>query len=179
MRALSSVEDLKSRINQPVIPISAKEETGITDLEEKIREMFFSGEIDFNDEVYITNERHRQELLKAQESLSLVENSIESGMPEDFYSIDLTDAVKTFHKKIAHGNGCEVANVYKHFPQDRVFRQKHVGDMIQKHGKNCQIFNGIPGQSRLFCCWHDLLLLCRKIFRSFTSSAQYNTFILH
>ena len=46
-------------------------------------------------------------------------------------------------------------------------------------GKNCQIFNGIPGQSRLFCCWHDLLLLCRKIFRSFTSSAQYNTFILH
>lgn len=46
--------------------------------------MFFSGEIDFNDEVYITNERHRQELLKARESLSLVENSIESGMPEDF-----------------------------------------------------------------------------------------------
>ena len=62
------IEDLKSRITQPVIPISAKEETGITDLEEKIREMFFSGEIDFNDEVYITNERHRQELLKAQES---------------------------------------------------------------------------------------------------------------
>ncbi len=78
-----------------MIPISAKEETGITDLEEKIREMFFSGEIDFNDEVYITNERHRQELLKAQESLSLVENSIESGMPEDFYSIDLTDAYES------------------------------------------------------------------------------------
>ena len=90
------IEDLKSRINQPVIPISAKEETGITDLEEKIREMFFSGEIDFNDEVYITNERHRQELLKAQESLSLVENSIESGMPEDFYSIDLTDAYEVW-----------------------------------------------------------------------------------
>ena len=54
--------------------------------------MFFSGEINFNDEVYITNERHRQELLKAKESLSLVENSIESGMPEDFYSIDLMGA---------------------------------------------------------------------------------------
>ena len=28
--------------------------------------MFFSGEINFNDEVYITNERHRQELLKSE-----------------------------------------------------------------------------------------------------------------
>ena len=104
------IEDLKSRINQPVIPISAKEETGITDLEEKIREMFFSGEIDFNDEVYITNERHRQELLKAQESLSLVENSIESGMPEDFYSIDLTDAYESLGRILGESLGEDLVN---------------------------------------------------------------------
>lgn len=104
------IEDLKSRINQPVIPISAKEETGITDLEEKIREMFFSGEIDFNDEVYITNERHRQELLKARESLSLVENSIESGMPEDFYSIDLTDAYESLGRILGESLGEDLVN---------------------------------------------------------------------
>ena len=104
------IEDLKSRINQPVIPISAKEETGITDLEEKIREMFFSGEINFNDEVYITNERHRQELLKAQESLSLVENSIESGMPEDFYSIDLTDAYESLGRILGESLGEDLVN---------------------------------------------------------------------
>lgn len=104
------IEDLKSRINQPVIPISAKEETGITDLEEKIREMFFSGEIDFNDEVYITNERHRQELLKAQESLSLVENSIESGMPEDFYSIDLTDVYESLGRILGESLGEDLVN---------------------------------------------------------------------
>ena len=104
------IEDLKSRINQPVIPISAKEETGITDLEEKIREMFFSGEIDFNDEVYITNERHRQELLKAQESLSLVENGIESGMPEDFYSIDLTDAYESLGRILGESLGEDLVN---------------------------------------------------------------------
>ena len=104
------IEDLKSRINQPVIPISAKEETGITDLEEKIREMFFSGEIDFNDEVYITNERHRQELLKARESLSLVENSIESGMPEDFYSIDLTDAYESRGRVLGESLGEALVN---------------------------------------------------------------------
>ena len=54
----------------------------------------------------------------------------------------------------------EVANVYKHFPQDRVFRQKHVGDMIQKHGKNCQIFNGIPGQEKMMASkWRIPLLI--------------------
>ena len=104
------IEDLKSRINQPVIPISAKEETGITDLEEKIRELFFRGEVDFNDEVYITNERHRQELLKAQESLSLVENSIESGMPEDFYSIDLTDAYESLGRILGESLGEDLVN---------------------------------------------------------------------
>ena len=35
LKSAIDIEDLKSRINQPVIPISAKEETGITDLEEK------------------------------------------------------------------------------------------------------------------------------------------------
>ena len=110
LKSAIDIEDLKSRINQPVIPISAKEETGITDLEEKIREMFFSGEINFNDEVYITNERHRQELLKAQESLSLVENSIESGMPEDFYSIDLTDAYESLGRILGESLGEDLVN---------------------------------------------------------------------
>ena len=41
---------------------SAKEEKGITELEEQIKEMFFGGEISFNDEVYITNARHKAAL---------------------------------------------------------------------------------------------------------------------
>ena len=110
LKSAIDIEDLKSKIDQPVIPISAKEETGITDLEEKIREMFFSGEINFNDEVYITNERHRQELLKAVESLSLVEKSIESGMPEDFYSIDLTDAYESLGRILGESLGEDLVN---------------------------------------------------------------------
>ena len=110
LKSAIDIEYLKSKIDQPVIPISAKEETGITDLEEKIREMFFSGEINFNDEVYITNERHRQELLKAVESLSLVENSIESGMPEDFYSIDLTDAYESLGRILGESLGEDLVN---------------------------------------------------------------------
>ena len=94
----------------PVIPVSAKEETGVRELEEKIREMFFSGEINFNDEVYITNERHRQELIKAKNSLALVKNSIEAGMPEDFFSIDLTDAYESLGRILGESMGEDLVN---------------------------------------------------------------------
>ena len=54
--------------------------------------MFFTGDITFNDEVYITNIRHKTALQEALSSLHLVVQSIEGGMPEDFYSIDLMNA---------------------------------------------------------------------------------------
>lgn len=75
-----------------MIAISAKEQTGIGELEETIREMFFTGEVTFNDEVYITNIRHKTALQEAMNSLNLVVQSIMDGMPEDFYSIDLMNA---------------------------------------------------------------------------------------
>lgn len=54
--------------------------------------MFLSGDIDFNDEVMITNIRHKAALKEALDSLELVERSIDDGMPEDFFSIDLMNA---------------------------------------------------------------------------------------
>ena len=54
--------------------------------------MFFSGEVTFNDEVYITNIRHKTALQEALSSLHLVLQSIEDEMPEDFFSIDLMNA---------------------------------------------------------------------------------------
>ena len=55
-----------------MIAISAKENLGIDVLEETITEMFFHGTISFNDEVYITNIRHKNALIQAVESLKLV-----------------------------------------------------------------------------------------------------------
>ena len=57
-----------------------------------MKKMFFQGEISFNDEVYITNARHKQALFAAKKSLELTAESIEMGMPEDFFSIDLMNA---------------------------------------------------------------------------------------
>ena len=50
--------------------------------------------MDFNDEVLITNLRQKQALMDASKSLSMVIESIENGMPEDFFTIDMMDAYK-------------------------------------------------------------------------------------
>ena len=93
-----SMEALKKKINHPLIPISAKEETGIAQLADTIKTMFFTGKITFNDEVYITNARHKEALEEAAESLAMVKQSIEDGMPEDFFSIDLMAAYGSLGK---------------------------------------------------------------------------------
>ena len=48
-------DDLKNTAGHPVISVSAKEEQGIDLLEDKIKELFFQGGLEFNDEIYITN----------------------------------------------------------------------------------------------------------------------------
>ncbi len=87
-------EELEEEFSYPVIPISAKEETGINVLEDTLKDMFFQGELSFNDEVYITNMRHKEAIHNAYDSMQLVEGSILDGMPEDFFSIDLMNAYK-------------------------------------------------------------------------------------
>ena len=86
---------VQSYIEKPMIEISAKEESGIRELEDTLKQMFFQGEISFNDEVYITNIRHKTALQDAHDSLVKVNISIENDMPEDFYSIDLLDAYES------------------------------------------------------------------------------------
>ena len=85
-------ETMREKTEHSVLVISAKEGEGIQELEEKIRSLFFRGEVDFNDEVLITNLRQKQALADAANSLTMVIESIENGMPEDFFTIDLKDA---------------------------------------------------------------------------------------
>ena len=79
----------------PMIEISAKNEHGIDELERQLKEMFYAGELSFNNEIYITNVRHKTALHDAYKSLEAVMESIEHNMPEDFYSIDLMDAYES------------------------------------------------------------------------------------
>lgn len=75
-----------------IIKTSIKEETGMEEFRQKVKDMFFQGEINVNHEVVITNVRHKEALQEAYESLQMVRKSVEQGMPEDFYSIDLMSA---------------------------------------------------------------------------------------
>lgn len=77
------------------VSISAKEELGLDLIESLLKEMFLLGDIDVNENTYITNVRHKDALVKAIESLEEVKMSLEAGMPEDCYSIDLKNCYES------------------------------------------------------------------------------------
>lgn len=101
---------LKEKTGSQVIPVSVVEETGVEELEKAIREMFFQGEISFDDEVYITNARHKAALEEAEKSLEMVTESIEAGMPEDFFSIDLMGAYEALGRILGESLGEDLVN---------------------------------------------------------------------
>lgn len=110
-----SEEYFKDKISEyqftmQILSISAKEETGIKELKEIVQKIFFNGEIFANDEICITNIRQMSALHSALESLYLVRNSIESGMPEDFYSIDLMSAYEFLGKITGETVGEDLVN---------------------------------------------------------------------
>ena len=92
LEAVVSIQEIEEKSGHSVISISAKKEMGIDKLEEEIKSLFYEGEIDFNDQILVTNVRHAQALKEAYDSILMVKQSIENEMPEDFYSIDLMNA---------------------------------------------------------------------------------------
>lgn len=93
-----------------IIKTSTKEENGIDTLTNLIQNMFFHGKISYNDEVYITNMRHKEAINDARESMIQVKNSLEMDMPEDFYSIDLMSAYASLGTIIGEEVGEDLVN---------------------------------------------------------------------
>lgn len=81
-----------------IVKTSFPDGSGMEALEQAVRELFFQGETKSNGEIVITNVRHKRALEEACDSLLLVKKSMEEGMPEDFYSIDLMDAYASLGK---------------------------------------------------------------------------------
>lgn len=75
-----------------IIRTSTKDNTGMEEFEDAIKDMFFAGKIAVNDEIYITSKRHKEALMEAYDSMTMVKQSLADDMPEDFYSIDLMSA---------------------------------------------------------------------------------------
>lgn len=110
LQVVISPEELENMCGQKVIPVSAKEETGIDMLEEEIRRLFYRGEIRFNDQVTITNVRQKAALEESLSSIRMVEESIDGGLPEDFYSIDLMSAYEQLGRIIGEAVEDDLVN---------------------------------------------------------------------
>lgn len=93
-----------------IVKTSTKEGSGIEDLTNIIKEMFFHGKISYNDEVYITNMRHKEAIQEAKDSMDQVRNSLDMNMPEDFYSIDLMSAYASLGKITGEEVGDDLVN---------------------------------------------------------------------
>nr|WP_330372718.1 tRNA uridine-5-carboxymethylaminomethyl(34) synthesis GTPase MnmE [Lachnoclostridium phytofermentans] len=109
-------KDVNLLSTKPILKISALNQTGIKELEKTITEMFFEGNISFNDEIYITNVRHKNALVEARVSLEQVIVSIENEMPEDFFSIDLMNAYEVLGTIIGEAVDEDLVNtIFKEF----------------------------------------------------------------
>ena len=84
--------DIKKYIDADIIQLSALTGDGSEELYELLNRMFFEGTLTYNDQLYITNTRHKNELVCTKNALLKVKESIDMGMEEDFFSIDLMDA---------------------------------------------------------------------------------------
>lgn len=76
-----------------IIEISAKNEIGIDDLKDKIKELFFDGEID-SESLIISNTRHKQALYRALENCTIALEKIKSNEFLDLISIYITSGMR-------------------------------------------------------------------------------------
>ena len=104
------IDALKELDKSNIITISAKNNEGIDLFEDRVKEMFLNGEINFNDEIFVTNARQKESIINAYSSLKLVKKSIEDNMPEDFYSIDLLNTYEELGKVIGEALEDDLVN---------------------------------------------------------------------
>ena len=93
-----------------IIKTSTKANLGMDLLQNTVKEMFFKGDISFNDEIFITSLRHKEALTDAYNSLKMVKRSLDDDMPEDFYSIDLMSAYASLGFIIGEEVGEDLVN---------------------------------------------------------------------
>ena len=88
-------EQLRQKLNWSVIPFSNETKQGLEQLKEYITNSFLKGNISYNDQIYLTSIRHRNAVEAAVNSLKQVVQTVDDGMPEDFYTIDMMEAYRS------------------------------------------------------------------------------------
>lgn len=105
-----SIDELSVFTSHPIISVSAKDNKGLDLLRNYIKDNYIKGSLKYNDEIYISNKRQLQLLTNSVNSLKEVLTSIDNCMPEDFYSIDLTNAYDDLCRIIGESVSDDVVN---------------------------------------------------------------------
>lgn len=94
MESVISENDIKGYLEEDdrLVLISAKYHIGIEEFISELKNLMFHGKIDMNNEIFITNARHKNLLSDSYESIKCLLNSIDDLMPEDFFTIDMMNA---------------------------------------------------------------------------------------
>ena len=113
-------EDLEQKItrenqklaifNKNVINLSAKNKNGLETLYDKISEMFNLDEINLDNDVVITNERHKNLISKAIQNLDKAKNILKDGMPVDIIEISLKDVLSNLGAITGEEAGEDIIN---------------------------------------------------------------------
>ena len=85
---------LKGQIPE-LIPISAKEKSGIETLTNQLTSLLNTGAL-HNNETIVTNSRHYDALLKALNEIKKVDEGIQMGLSSDLMAIDIREALYYF-----------------------------------------------------------------------------------
>jgi len=107
---ITSSDRILEYLKKPLVSISAKTESGMEEFTELLEKMFLSEEISFNDEIYLTNARHKAAMEEAKVSFERVLESISLGMAEDFFSIDLMNAYEALGSILGESVGEDLIN---------------------------------------------------------------------
>ena len=91
--------------NRPLILTSAREETGIDQLEQAIADLFFSGRVQQDDLTYVSNARHIQLLRQAEQAIDDAISGIDNLMPIDTVQIDIKKAWELLGEVIGESVG--------------------------------------------------------------------------
>jgi tRNA modification GTPase len=112
----SYISNLKSEISN-LLPISAKQKTGIEDLKNTLLSFVNTGALR-NNETIVTNTRHYDSLLKALEEIQKVRFGLESSLSADLMAIDIRSAIEHFNSitgQQAIGNEELLGNIFSQF----------------------------------------------------------------
>ena len=113
-------EDLQKLIpNKNIITTSIATGVGIDVLEDSIKEMFYSGEIELGNDAIITNIRHKNQLVKAKDNILDAINGIKMGMPLDCIEVDIRNCWDNLGEITGDGIGEDIL--------DRIFSEFCIG----------------------------------------------------